>query len=109
METFVILFVAAGLGASVVWWASTPRSQRPRRTQPRGVQFRDTFTTVPDPPPPTRQGDDGWVVLPSAASDDRPSPIVALLRIALTIAFVAALSVGAIAGLWLLIRAQLGG
>jgi hypothetical protein len=108
VETFVILFVAAGLGASVVWWASTPRSPRPHRTQPRPVHFRDTFTTVPDPPP-AREGDDGWVVLPSAASDDRPSPIVALVRIVLTIAFVAALGVGAIAGLWLLIRSQLGG
>ena len=108
VETFVILVGAAGLAASVVWWASMPRRPRPRSAPPRPVRFRDTFTTAPDPPlAPDVDADDAW--LASAATDDRPSAIVALMRLALTITVVAAVAVGAIAGLWLLVRSQLGG
>lgn len=105
MESLVILVIAAGLSAAVVWRALAPGSSRPQaKTTPR--------VTVLDPPPdlPAELDPDHFVLLPSdaaGASDDRPAPALALVRLVLTIAFVAALGVVILTLLGWLLKIQL--
>lgn len=104
METLVILLVAAGIAAGVVWWVSSPREVTARH-RPRTITFRETFqTTMPEPA--AGIADDGFA-LDSAVPEEPPRRFMALIRIALTIAVVAVVAVGAIGGLWLLVKMQL--
>lgn len=94
MEAFVILAVAAGLSAVVVWWATNPPGAR-----------RRPKAEVDDEPGPGR-----FVLVPSDSiepPDDRPPPAVSLVRLAVTITFFAALGVGVLAVLGLLVKTQL--
>jgi hypothetical protein len=110
MET-VVIFVVATLGsAAVVWWAMNPPEGRAATKEPP-ISFRKAFQpTVPEQLP-EEQGTDEFVLLPAggmpSVSDDRPPRSVSLLRIVLTIAFVAALGVAALAMIGLLIKLQL--
>jgi hypothetical protein len=116
METIVILGVAAGISAAVVWWASIPpgsmafRRQRPSRRAARdaALSFRETFqTTGPEPAPVRPVPDDGFITVQQAVPDDRPPRILSLLRIALAIGLVAALGVAVVALLGFLLKLQL--
>lgn len=116
METIIILLVASGLSAGVVWWATAPPGGRaPRRLRPRepkrSINFTETFqTTAPDPrleSPP----EDGFVMLPSDGAgeveEDRPPRLVSTVRIAAAIALVAVLGVAALGIVGLLVKTQL--
>jgi hypothetical protein len=105
MESLVILVIAAGLSAAVVWRALAPGGGRPRPKASPPV-------TVLDPPPdlPAELEPDHFVLLPTeggAWSDDRPAPALSLIRLVLTIAFVAALGVVVLALLGWLVKIQL--
>jgi hypothetical protein len=116
MDTILILVIAAGLSAAVVWWASVPPGtplvprRRPRSTD-TGFQpsFRETFqTTGPEPSPARAAGpQDSFMLLPEGVPDDRPPRFLSLLRLIFTIAFVAALGVATLALLGLLVKLQL--
>lgn len=102
MEALVILVVAAGLSAVVVWRAMAPegeaREKPPRRTF-------DSPEPLADEPRP-----EGFVLMPTDGPvivDDRPPPALSLLRLVLTIAFVAALGVMVVAVLGWLVKLQL--
>jgi hypothetical protein len=105
METLVILVIAAGLSAGVVWWALNPTgSSAGPKTAPR--------VTVLDRPPdlPAELEPDHFVLLPSdvtAPPDDRPAPARSLIRLVFTIAFVAALGVVVLTLLGWLLKIQL--
>jgi hypothetical protein len=111
METIVILVVAAGLSSAVVWWASTPpgapmfrRRDPHRKAREAALSFRETFqSTGPDRPLP----DDGFLIVSGAMPDERPPWLLSLLRLAFVIGLVAALGVGVLALLGLLVKLQL--
>lgn len=115
METVLILLIAAGVSAGVVWWASTPPGTPliPQRRQQEDTGFSPTLhdsfqTTGPEPVQPSARGpDDGFQLLPQAVADDRPPRILSLIRIVFAIAFVAALGVATLALLGLLVKLQL--
>ena len=104
METLVILVVAAGLSAGVVWWAMSPPEARTRRAAARRARpDRSARPLVADDP-------DGFVLLPGAApalSDDRPPAAWSLLRLVITIAIVAAVAVAALGLVGLFVKLQL--
>lgn len=109
MEAFVILAVAAGLSAVVVWWATNPPGARPgprgSRTPSAQARSPQPEAEVDDEPGPGR-----FVLVPSDSiepPDDRPPPAVSLVRLAVTITFFAALGVGVLAVLGLLVKTQL--
>jgi hypothetical protein len=114
VEAFLILAVAAGLSAVVVWWATNlPGRSRPKaprtasRSPPRATAaLPEASATEPAP-----ASDGGrFVLLPTDSDepvDDRPRPVWSLLRLALTIAFFAALGVGVLAVLGYLVKTQL--
>jgi hypothetical protein len=110
METVVIFAVSTLGSAAVVWWAMNPPQERARSREPR-ISFRKAFQpTVPEPLP-DEPGADGFVLLPAAGMpvlpDDRPPRSLSLLRIVLTIAFVAGLGVAAVALIGILVKLQL--
>ena len=112
METVIILAVATGLSAWVVWWALQPpaatREKSPRRKTSPAPSPRPIFQTTG--PEPVSDGGDGFGMLPRGAPtvvDDRPPRSVSLVRLALTIAFVAVLVVAALAIIGFLVKAQL--
>jgi hypothetical protein len=109
VEPFVILGVAAGLSAVVVWWATNQPGGRPRPKRPRTVSVR---APAPEPaaPPGEEPGFDRFVLLPTDSDeppDERPSPAVSLVRLAVIITFFAALGVGVLAILGYLVKTQL--
>jgi hypothetical protein len=116
MDTILILVVAAGLSAAVVWWASMPPGtpliprRRPRTTD-SGFQptFRESFqSTGPEPSPGrTAAPEERFLALPQALPDDRPPRFLSLLRLIFTIGFVAVLGVATLALLGLLVKLQL--
>jgi hypothetical protein len=114
VETVIILLVAAGLSAAVVWWASSPPAPRRRRPTPvpdrPRVSFRESFqVTGPEPAPTAGSAEDGFVLASagSIAPDDRPPPLLSLLRLVLAITFVALVLVGTAAVMWFLVKMQL--
>jgi hypothetical protein len=117
METIVILVVAAGISAAVVWWATMPpgTSILPKRNKPSrrqaqhdALSFRETFqSTGPDPTPFRPAPDDGFMAVQRAVPDDRPPPVLSLLRLVFAIGLVAAIGVAVVALLGLLIKLQL--
>jgi hypothetical protein len=108
VEAFVILVVAAGLSAVVVWWALNPPAGRPRPKEPRTSSIE-----APVPQPVTSLEEElspeGFVLTPgtSEPADDRPSRAISLVRLALIITFFAALGVGVLAVLGFVLKAQL--
>lgn len=99
METLVILLVAAVLSAGVVWWAMNPPAGRPPK-EPKVTRPR----VVPQEAPEV------FVLMPGEVAplaDDRPSPAWSLLRLALTIAVVAAVGVAVLTVLGFMIKAGL--
>jgi hypothetical protein len=110
LETVVIFAVATLASAAVVWWAMNAPPDGVETKEPR-VSFRKAFqSTVPEPLP-EETGAEAFVLLPeggmASVPDDRPPRSVSLLRIVLTIAFVAALGVAALAFIGLLVKLQL--
>jgi hypothetical protein len=117
VETIVILVVAAGISAAVVWWATMPpgasilprRGPTRRETREASLNFREAFqSTGPDPatlrPTPV---EDGFMTVEQAVPDERPPPVLSVIRLVFAIGLVAALGVAVIAILWLLVRLQL--
>ena len=107
METLIILVVAAGLSAAVVWWAMSPPDVRAQR--------RVSRTRVGDRPAspgavlPEETGD-GFVLLADAGpivDDERPPAALSLLRLAVAIAVVSAIVVATVALVGLLVKLQL--
>jgi hypothetical protein len=117
METIVILVVAAGISAAVVWWATMPPGasilpkrgkQSRRRAQHAALSFRETFqSTGPDPTPFRPAPEDGFMSVQQAVPDDRPPPVLSVLRLVFAIGLVAAIGVAIVALLGLLVKLQL--
>ena len=110
MESFIILAVAAALSAVVVWWGMSQPGGRPKPKEPRNLP-------VPTPAPQPaaalgneRTGDD-FVVHSTGPTDppleDRPPPALSIVRLALTITFFAALAVGVLTVLGILVSSQI--
>jgi hypothetical protein len=105
MESLVILVVAAGLSAAVVWWAMTPSERRGGQKAPRKVSVPEPSWVLSEEPK-----HDAFVMLPSSEPvppDDRPSPALSLLRLILTISLVAGFAVAVLTVLGWLIKVQL--
>ncbi|MGH2675971.1 MAG: hypothetical protein ACRDH1_11245 [Actinomycetota bacterium] len=105
MESLVILVVAAGLSAAVVWWAMAPSDRRAREKPPRKVSVPEPSWVLTEEP-----RHDTFVMLPSSgpvATDDRPSPALSLIRLVLAIAFVAGIGVVVVTVLGWLVKIQL--
>jgi hypothetical protein len=116
MEVVIILALATGLSAWVVWWALQPptgtREKKPRRKASPAPPStpRPIFQTTGPEPVSDGPGGDGLGMLPGgapAAIDERPPRSISLVRLALTIAFVAVLVVATLAIIGLLVKAQL--
>jgi hypothetical protein len=117
METIVILVVAAGISAAVVWWATMPagasifpKRGKPSRRQAQhaALSFRETFqSTGPDPTPFRPAPEDGFMTVQQAVPDDRPPPVLSVLRLVFAIGLVAAIGVAVVALLGLLVKLQL--
>jgi hypothetical protein len=109
VDAFVILVVAAGLSALVVWWATNSPGARPRSKESR-TPSADARSSQPEEEIEQEPAPDRFVLLPSDSidpPDDRPPPAVSLVRLAVTITFIAALGVGVLAVLGLLVKTQL--
>jgi hypothetical protein len=105
MESLVILVVAAGLSAAVVWWAMAPTERRGGEKAPRKVSVPEPSWVLSEEP-----RHDTFVMLPSSEpvpADDRPSPALSLIRLILTIAFVAGALVVVLTILGWLVKIQL--
>jgi hypothetical protein len=110
VESFIILAVAAGLSAAVVWWGLSQPGGRPKTKVPRKLRV-----PAPAPQPAAALGDertgDDFVVHPTAPTDppleDRPPPALSIVRLALTITFFAALAVGVLTVLGILVSNQI--
>lgn len=109
MESFIILAVAAALSAAVVWWGMSQPGGRPKPKEPRNLPV-----PTPAPHPAAALGDertgDDFVVHPTAPTDpplDRPPPALSIVRLALTITFFAALAVGVLTVLGILVSNQI--
>jgi hypothetical protein len=109
VESFIILVVAAGLSAAVVWWGISQPGDRSKRKRPRKLPVPG-----PAPQPAAALGDErageSFVVHPAAADpplEDRPSPALSIVRLALTITFFAALAVGVLTVLGILVSSQI--
>jgi hypothetical protein len=104
VEAFLILALAAGLSAVVVWWATNLPGRRPRLKEPRS-------RSAPAPQQAKEQKEsERFVLLPTdpvETVDDRPPPALSLVRLALIITFFAALGVGILVGLGFLVKTQL--
>jgi hypothetical protein len=102
VDTALIFVIASGGVAAVVWWASTPPGGPTRKSHPR-LRFRETFQTTG--PEPVQEGGDGFVLMtsgsPTLTAEDRPSPVLSVVRIAVTIALVSLLGVAVLGGLGL--------
>jgi hypothetical protein len=124
VESFIILTVAAALSAVVVWWAvdqpRTPSTGREKRSKARSASLRKASKSQPIPgtAPIPQQVDsasdepasDGFVLLPNEGAsvpDDRPSPALSIVRLALTITFFAALVVAVLTVIGIVIKTQL--
>jgi hypothetical protein len=115
MDAILILVVAAGLSAAVVWWASMPPGTPliPRRRSPstdsgfqRGFrQFQETGAEHSSAP--VAAPEESFMLLPQAVPDDRPPRFLSLLRLIFTIGFVSVLGVAILALLGLLLKLQL--
>ena len=108
MDTAVIFVIATAGVAAVVWWASTPPggARTKSRSRPR-LRFQETFQTT-GPEPVREEGGDGFVLMTSGpalplVSDDRPHPVLSVVRLALTIAVVSLVGVALLGGLGLFI------
>ncbi len=106
METLIILVVAAGLSAAVVWWAMSPPDVRASRRTPR--------SRLPDRPASAaalpEEGGDAFVLMPDASpipDEERPPAALSLLRLAVAIAVVSAVVVAAVALVGVLLKLQL--
>jgi hypothetical protein len=112
VESFIILAVAAGLSAAVVWWGMNQPGGRPKPKKPRKVPVP---VPAPAPQPAAALGDelaeDDFVVHPTTQAEppleDRPSPALSIVRLALTITFFAALAVGVLTVLGILVSNQI--
>lgn len=114
METALIFVIATSGVAAVVWWASNPPGGPQRKSRPRPrLSFQETFqTTGPEsmgpgsPLAPVAEGGDGFVLMTPTnaaplATDDRPNPVLSVIRIALTITLVSVVAVALLGGLGL--------
>jgi hypothetical protein len=109
VESFIILAVAAGLSAAVVWWGLSQPGGRPKTKVPRKLRV-----PAPAPQPAAALGDEptpeDFVIHPTPAEpplEDRPPPALSILRLALTITFFAALAVGVLTVLGILVSNQI--
>ena len=105
MESLVILVVAAGLSAAVVWWAMAPADGRRQEKAPRKISVPEPSWVLLDAP-----RSDSFVMLPSGGPvvpDDRPPPALSVIRLVLAIAFVAAIGVAVLTVLGWLVKIQL--
>jgi hypothetical protein len=111
VETALIFVIATSAVAAVVWWASSPPGGPHRKSRPRPrLSFQETFqTTGPEPiapvSPAAEEGDGFVLMTPSHAAplapDDRPNPVLSVVRLALTITLVSLVAVAVLGGLGL--------
>ena len=95
----MILVVAAGLSAAVVWWAMEPAKPKRARKPPRPA-----VASVED------ASSESFVLPPaqsSAIDEERPAAAWSLLRLVVTIAVVSAFVVAVLAAFALLVKLQL--
>lgn len=111
MESLVILVMAAGSSAAVVWWALGQPGGRPKPKEPRKLSVPARLGRIDEDSSP-----EGFVLLPadgpapidgSASIDERPPPALSIIRLALTIAVVATLAVAVLAVLGVVLKSQL--
>jgi hypothetical protein len=110
VESFIILAVVAGLSAVVVWWATGQPVGWPKPKEPRRVQKSKESSRVERKGAEEDVNTEGFELLPSEIplpADDRPPPALSVARLALTIAFLAALGVGVLTVLGFLVKSQL--
>lgn len=110
MESFIILAVAAGLSAVVVWWALGEPGGRPKPKEPRRVQKAKEPRRGQTKAAEEDVNHEEFVLLPSESpvpADDRPPSALSVARLALTIAVFAVLGVGVLTVLGILVRNQL--
>jgi hypothetical protein len=122
VESFIILTVAAALSAVVVWWAvdqpRTPGREKRSKARSAGPRKASKAQPIPGTAPIPQQVDspsdelasDGFVMLPAEGAsvpDDRPSPALSIVRLALTITFFAALVVAVLTVIGIVIKTQL--
>jgi hypothetical protein len=110
VESFIILAVAAGLSAVVVWWALGQPAGRPKHKEPRRVRKPQEPRRVKKQAAEEDVKNEGFVLLPSerpVPADDRPPSALSVARLALTIAVSAALGVGVLTVLGILVKNQL--
>jgi hypothetical protein len=124
VESFLILAVAAALSAVVVWWAvdqpRTPSTGREKPPKAKSARPRKASRSQPNPvtapipqqvdSPSDELASDGFVLLPNEGAsvpDNRPSPALSIVRLALTITFFAALVVAVLTVIGIVIKTQL--
>lgn len=110
MESFIILAVAAGLSAVVVWWALGEPGGRPKPKEPRRVQKAKEPRRGQTKAAEEDVNHEEFVLLPSESpvpADDRPPSALSVARLALTIAVFAVLGVGVLTVLGILVKNQL--
>jgi hypothetical protein len=105
VDTAIIFVIATAGVAAVVWWTSIPPGP-PRvksKHRPR-LRFQETFQTT-GPEPVQKEEGDGFVMTPAptvpVVADDRPNPVLSVVRLALTIAVVSLVGVALLGGLGL--------
>jgi hypothetical protein len=104
VETVLILVLAAGLSAALVWWALAPTGDR--RRVPRRARLRRVGAELP----PASTDTDSFVLLPVGGPilpEDRPPRARSVLVLAAAIMLVAAVSVVVLTLLGLVLKAQL--
>jgi hypothetical protein len=102
VEAVVILVLAAGVSAAVVWWAMAAPDAPGRSPSDAGPTTESASLT--DSPSP-----ESFVLMPTdrpIVADDRPPAAISLIRLAITIAFVAAAWVLVITLLGWLVKVQ---
>ena len=112
VKTFFVLLAAAGLAAGVVWRASAPAAPRARaaRTARRPSIRRRPAPARPFELPPSQPAEaspETFVLVESTIPDERPSRLIAALRLVVTVALVGAAGVALLAALWLVLAGQL--
>jgi hypothetical protein len=102
VEAVVILLLAAGVSAAVVWWAMAS-PEAPDRAPSVGPRVKEVAPAADAAPV------DGFISMPTDGpliADDRPPAAISLIRLAITIAFVAAVWVLVITLLGWLVKVQ---
>jgi hypothetical protein len=104
VDTALIFVIATAVVAAVVWWTSIPPAPRVKSKHRPRLRFQETFQTT-GPEPVQKEEGDGFAMTPAptvqVVADDRPNPVLSVVRLALTIAVVSLVGVALLGGLGL--------